>query len=86
MLPIRVFDDWINQPWAIFLFIVIIFGVLAFGVFLLSKFVINKNKDKEEKPDEKTLANENLSRFLEDVEDPETQKQFDEYEKENKDK
>ena len=43
-------------------------------------------KDKEEKPDENTIAKENLSRYLEEVDNPETQKQFDEYNQENKDK
>ncbi len=85
MLPIKVLNEWFNEPWAILILIVLIFGVLALGVFLLSKFVINK-KDKDEKPDEKTIADENLSRYLEEVDNPETQKQFDEYDKENKDK
>ncbi len=85
MLGMRILADWFNEPWAILIFIVLIFGVLALGVFLLSKFVINK-KDKEEKPDENTIANENLNRYLEEVDNPETQKQFDEYDQENKDK
>ena len=59
MLPIKVLNEWFNEPWAILILIVLIFGVLALGVFLLSKFVINK-KDKDEKPDEKTIADENL--------------------------
>ena len=86
MLPIIVLDEWFNQPWAILLLIVLIFGVLAAGVFLLSKFVINKKDKEEEKPDEKTIASENLDRYLEDVDNPETQKQFDEYDKKEKDK
>ena len=84
MVLLTVLAEWYNEPWAILIFIILIFGVLALGVFLLSKFVINK-KDKEEKPDEKTLADENLNRYLEDIDDPETQKQFDEYEKNKKD-
>ncbi len=85
MLENIVLAEWFNEPWAILIFIIVIFGVLALGVFLLSKFVINK-KDKEEKPDENTIAKENLSRYLEEVDNPETQKQFDEYNQENKDK
>ena len=85
MLENIVLAEWFNEPWAILIFIIVIFGVLALGVFLLSKFVINK-KDKEEKPDENTIDKENLSRYLEEVDNPETQKQFDEYDQENKDK
>lgn len=85
MLENIVLAEWFNEPWAILIFIIVIFGVLALGVFLLSKFVINK-KDKEEKPDENTITKENLSRYLEEVDNPETQKQFDEYNQENKDK
>lgn len=85
-MNLLILSDWINQPWAIFLFIVIIFAVIAVGVFLFSKFVLHKKDKEDEKPDEKTLADETLNRYLEDVEDPEAQKQFDEYDKENKDK
>ncbi len=63
-----------------FLYIILVFGALCLIVFLIRKFVINKNKDKKEKPDEEKAASETLNRYLEDVKDPEAQKQFDEYE------
>lgn len=78
MLNLVILADWYNEPWAILIFIIAIFGVLALGVFLLSKFVINK-KEKDDKPTEEELAKENLNRYLEEVDNPETQKQFDEF-------
>lgn len=75
-------NNIMNQPWMIFILILVIFGVLALGIFLIRKFVINKNKQ-EEKPTEEEAASDTLNRYLEDVEDPETLKEFDEYKKEN---
>lgn len=72
--------SWINQPWAILLLIVLIFGAICLFAFVLRKFVINKNRP-DEKPDEVKAANETLDRYLEEVKDPEAQKQFDEYDK-----
>ena len=84
-----ILTNWYDQPWAILLLLICIFGLIALGVFLLRKFVINKNQKREE-IDEEKVADENLSRFLEDVEDPEAQKQFEEFSKkennENEDK
>lgn len=81
-----ILTNWYDQPWAILLLLICIFGLIALGVFLLRKFVINKNQKREE-IDEEKVADENLSRFLEDVEDPEAQKQFEEFsKKENNEK
>lgn len=84
-MTFRVLAEWYNEPWAIFIFIVLIFGILALCVFLFSKFVLNKNKV-EEKPTEEELTKETLDRYLEEVDSPETQKQFDEYEKDKENK
>ena len=78
-----IFNAWYNESWAILLLILLIFGCICLGVFLIRKFVLNKNKE-EEKIDENKIASENLDRYLEDVEDPEAKKQFDEYKKDDK--
>jgi|SRR5574344_1251838 cytoskeletal protein RodZ len=76
-----------SQPWFILVLLIAFFGIIALLVFILrAKFKINK----VEKPkDDKQVAKENLSHYLQDVDDPETQKEFDEYAKkeqeENKD-
>ena len=69
-----IFTEWYNESWAILLLILGIFGLIALGVFLLRKFILNKNSSEE--VDLEKAADENLSRILEEVEDPETKKQF----------
>ncbi len=60
------------------------FGLIALVVFFLRKYL--KISNKNEKPtDETKIADENLSRYLQDVDDDETQKQFDDYSKEHQD-
>jgi cytoskeletal protein RodZ len=78
-----IFASILNQPWFILVMLIVFFGVIALLVFILrSKFKISKT----EKPkDDKQVAKENLSHYLQDVDDPETQKEFEEYEKKEQD-
>lgn len=70
--------------------VVILVLLIAFfgGIVLLVLFLRKKlnlvNKDKP--TDEKQIADENLSRILEDVDDEDTKKQFEEFEKNNEKK
>lgn len=82
----NILDSVFNSTGMYFLYIVLVFGAVCLLVFLIRKFVINKNKGDKKEIDEKQAASETLSRYLEDVEDPEAQKQFDEYDKQNEDK
>lgn len=77
---INVLDSVFNNPGMYFLYIFLAFGALVLVIILVKKFVFNKNKEPE-KIDEEKAADETLSRFLETVDDPEMQKQFDEFEK-----
>lgn len=80
----KVFDSIFNSTGMYFLYIVLVFGAIVIAVILLKKFVFNKNKINEE-VDEQKAADETLSRYLEDIDDPKAQKEFDEYnEKQNK--
>ena len=72
-----IFTEWYNESWAILLLILGIFGLIALGVFLLRKFILNKNSSEE--VDLEKAADENLNRIVEEVEDPETKKQFEEF-------
>lgn len=63
--------------------LVCFFGIIALVVFLLRKFLKISKTDKPK--DETKVADENLNHYLEDVDDPEAQKQFDEFEKQQKD-
>lgn len=72
------FIDLMKQSWFIFLLIVVLFGILTLAIFLIRKFLINKNK-KEDAPSDEKAAEETLDRYLEEIDDPETQKAFDEY-------
>jgi len=63
--------------------LIVFFGVIVLLVLFLRRKLnlVNTNKP----TDEKQIAEENLARVLEDV-DEETQKQFDAYEKQNAEK
>lgn len=76
-------NEFYTQPWFYFVIIVIMFAVIGIGVFFISRFI--NRKKKEEKPSDDRIAEENLKNYLEDVDDPETKKQFEEYEKQTKD-
>lgn len=80
----RVLDSIFNSTGMYFLYIVLVFGAIVLVVILLKKYVFNKNKTKDE-IDEQKAADETLSRYLEDINDPQAQKEFDEFsEKQNK--
>lgn len=80
----RVLDSIFNSTGMYFLYIVLVFGAIVLVVILLKKYVFNKNKTKDE-IDEEKAADETLSRYLEDINDPQAQKEFDEFnEKQNK--
>lgn len=81
-----VLDSIFNSTGMYFLYIVLVFGAVCLLVFLIRKFVINKDKGEKKEIDEKQAANETLSRYLEEVDDPEAQKQFDDYEKQQENK
>ena len=72
---------WSN-PAMILLLLIICFAVIALVVFLI-RYFLNKN-NKEEKPTETQIVEEDLDRYLQPVDDEETKKAFDEYEKDNK--
>ena len=74
----KILAEWWQSPWFYLIGLLLIFGIIALLIFLMRKFVIKKNA-KDEKPSDEVIAEENLSRFLEDVDDPETLKQFDEF-------
>ena len=74
---------WSN-PAIILLLLLISFGAIALIVFIIRKFM-NKNKV-DEKPTETEVVKEDLYRYLETVEDEETQKAFDEYEQNSEEK
>ena len=74
---------WSN-PAIILLLLLISFGAIALIVFIIRKFM-NKNKV-DEKPTETEVVKEDLDRYLETVEDEETQKAFDEYEQNSEEK
>ena len=71
-----------EQPAMILLLLIISFGVIALIVFIIRKF-LNKNKV-DEKPTESEVVKEDLDRYLETVDDEQTQKAFDEYEESSK--
>lgn len=75
-------NDILNNPAMILLLIIIVFGLIALLVFFIRKLMFKNKKD--DKPDDETIVKENLDRYLEDVEDEATQKEFDKFEDSNK--
>ena len=75
-----------NVPsWAVVLIVIGIFVVIG-GVAFLIYFLLKRKAPNEEKPDEKKAAEETLRMYLEDVDDEQVQKEFSEYEENNKKK
>lgn len=70
-----------NNPGIILILIIAVFAIIALLVFFIRKLIF-KNK-KEDKPDEDTIVKEDLNRYLVDVDDEETKKEFEKFEKEN---
>ena len=70
-----------NNPGIILVLIIVVFAIIALLVFFIRKLIF-KNK-KEDKPDEDTIVKEDLNRYLVDVDDEETKKEFEKFEKEN---
>ena len=65
-----------EQPWFIFIIVLIIFGILVLGVFLFRKYFLNKkNQEDNEIPSEEQIAQEELDNFLVDIDDS-TQQAF----------
>ena len=74
---------WEN-PAVILVLLLVLFGAIALTVFIIRK-VMNKNKV-DEKPTETQVVEEDLDRYLETVEDEDTQKAFDNYENNSEEK
>lgn len=68
-----------NNPGIILILIIVVFALIALIVFFIRKLLF-KNK-KEEKPDEETIVKEDLNRYLVDVDDEQTKKEFEQFEK-----
>lgn len=72
------------MTWLILVGILVFFGLICLGVLFARKKL--HLSDKKNTSDEHQIAEENVSRYLEDVTDPETQKEFEKYSnEENKD-
>lgn len=68
--------------WAIFLVVILlaaVIGVIAFAIHL----IIKKRKPEEKIESEEKIAQDNVDRFVEDVSDEETKKEFEKYVKEH---
>lgn len=70
-----------NNPGIILILIIVVFAIIALLVFFIRKLIFKNTK--EDKPDEDTIVKEDLNRYLVDVDDEETKKEFEKFEKEN---
>lgn len=70
-----------DNPWIWILIIIIGFGLIACIAFLIHKVLVKNNKD--EKPTEEEIAQQNLDAILEPIEDEETKKEFEKFNNEN---
>lgn len=70
-----------NNPWLWILIILICAALIGCIAFVIHKALARNNK--EEKPTEEEIAQQNLDSILEPVEDEDTQKEFEKFNKEN---
>ncbi len=73
-----------NNPWLWILIILICAALIGCIAFVIHKVLVKNNK--EEKPTEEEIAQQNLDSILEPVEDEETQKEFEKYNSQNENK
>jgi len=76
----KIYDNIFNNPGMILLFVVIGFAAIAGICFLIYK-LMKRSKSQEKKPNEEEAAEQTLNMYLEDVDDENTKKEFEEYEK-----
>lgn len=65
--------------WAIFLIVLGFFAVVAIVAYIIHRILRLRIKDKEEEKDEQQLAQEELDRILQPVEDEKIAKQIEDY-------
>ncbi len=70
-----------NNPWLWILIILICAALIGCIAFVIHKALLKNNK--EEKPTEEEIAQQNLDSILEPVEDEETQKEFEKFSSQN---
>ncbi len=73
-----------NNPWLWILIILICAALIGCIAFVIHKVLVKNNK--EEKPTEEEIAQQNLDSILEPVEDEETQKEFEKFNSQNENK
>ena len=76
--------DIMSNPGVILALLVVVIGVIALTAFLLKKYVINpknkkENKDDDVKKTKEDIAEEELNRVLEDIEDESVANKVKEY-------
>ena len=76
--------DIMSNPGVILALLVVVIGVIALTAFLLKKYVINpknkkENKDDDVKKTKEDIAEEELNRVLEDIEDDNVANKVKEY-------
>lgn len=76
---------WYESSGMILVYIIVIFALLGVIGYLLYKFVMKKNSSSEdiEVKDDKQIAEEDLSRILEPIDDEDTAKEIEDYKEED---
>lgn len=69
--------------WAIFLIVLGFFAVVAIVAYIIHRILRFRLKDEKKEEDEKKIAQEELDRILQPVEDEEVAKQIEDYKQED---
>jgi hypothetical protein len=59
--------------------LIAIFGILTLIIFIIRKIMLSRNH--EDKPNDNDIAEENVNRYVQDIDDEKTKKEFEEYSK-----
>lgn len=85
-MKLNTLEAWYQSSGMILVYIIVIFAFLGVCGYLLYRFIMKKNDTENAiEKDDKKIAEEELSRILEPVEDEETKKNLEDY-KEQDDK
>lgn len=79
-----VLEKFYNTAWFYLILIIVIFGVIAAISFLILKLTQKKDK-KNEKPTDEQIAEENVNRYLEEINDEDIINEFNTYSEDIKD-
>jgi uncharacterized membrane protein YgaE (UPF0421/DUF939 family) len=79
MMALLSLDARYQQSRFYLVMLIAIFGILTLLIFIIRKIMLSRNH--EDKPNDNDIAEENVNRYVQDIDDEKTKKEFEEYSK-----